>query len=186
MFFFERFGANFGTNPAMSIWLPLVIGVLSLTWVMILFGLRWPKPISGGIKVQALLDRVLKMEGEGNLKQAAWLCHQAMEEDPENIQISDRLFDLYRRIGREAQSRGDFAEANLYLTLLPPEFSLYPDVENHQEELGQKEAFSLNTSEKQLPPADSVESPPTEALPESLGQECEGTRLQEKESDEPA
>ncbi len=170
----------------MSIWLPLVIGVLSLTGVMVLLGLRWPKPISVESRAQALLDRVLKMEGEEDLKQAAWLCRQAMEEDPGNTQISERLYDLYWRIGIEAQGRGDFAEAQLYLVLIPPEFSLYPEVESLRERLIQIGPPTLGTAEKTLPLAESGASLQEEVQFDFPGREGEGTPSQEKENDEPA
>lgn len=159
----------------MSIWLPLVIGVLTLTGAIIVLGLRWPKPISGESKAQALLDRVLKMEGEGNLKQAAWLCRQATEEDPGNTQISERLHDLYWRIGIEAQGRGDYADAQLYLALIPPEFSLYPEVESLRERLAQKEPSLSDTGENTLLPTDSAGSLPEEVRLNFPGQEEEGT-----------
>lgn len=170
----------------MSIWLPLVIGVLTLTGAIIVLGLRWPKPISGESKAQALLDRVLKMEGEGNLKQAAWLCRQATEEDPGNTQISERLHDLYWRIGIEAQGRGDYADAQLYLALIPPEFSLYPEVESLRERLAQKEPSLSDTGENTLPPVDMVGSLQEGMRLDSPDQKEEGTPSLKRESDEPA
>ena len=170
----------------MSIWLTLAIGVLSVTGVMIVLGLRWPKPISGESKAQALLDRVLKVEGEGDLKQAAWLCRQATEEDPGNTQISDRLYDLYWRIAIEAQGRGDFADAQLYLTLIPAEFSLYPEVESLRERLAQIEPSLSDTGERTLPPADMVDSLQEGMRLDYPDQKEEGTPSLKRESDEPA
>jgi hypothetical protein len=170
----------------MSIWLPLAIGVLTLTGVMILLGLRWPKPISRESRAQALLDRVLKMEGDGDLKQAAWLCRQAMEEDPGNTKISDRLYDLYWRIGIAAQARGDLTEAQLYLALIQPEFSLYSEVESLRERLIRKEPLSLETGGNTLPTVDLYKSLGGEVQPDCPDQEGGGTPSKQKESDEPA
>jgi len=170
----------------MSIWLPLVIGVLTLTGVMIVLGLRWPKLISEESRAQALLDRVGKLEGEGDLKQASWLCCKSLEEDPGNIQIGERLYDLYWRIGIEAQGRGDFADAQLYLALIPPEFSLYPEVESLRERLAQKEPSLLGTRGNTLPPTNLAGSLPEDMQLNFPDQKEEGTPSLKRESDEPA
>jgi hypothetical protein len=128
------------------LWLPLAIGSMVLTGLLFVLALRWPKPINFEKKAQGLLEQALQWEGEGNLRQAAWLIRQACEEDPENAGLTARLYDLFWRIGLQAAENGDSAEVQLYLRLIPPEHPLFSEAQEQLDRLAPARGAAPATS----------------------------------------
>jgi|AGTN01.3.fsa_nt_gi hypothetical protein len=90
---------------------------------------QYPQPISQELLDSQLSRQVDEMARNGQLSSAIKLLLEEMDRNGLTVEMSDKLDELYLKLARDYQSKGNFDKAVDALRNVPPDSSKYIDAQ---------------------------------------------------------